>query len=54
MTMDWRGSSPGYITESSDLFLFVETIRLGFSEDLSIWGTCERVKNVHFLCESLN
>lgn len=38
MTMDWRGSSPGYIPESSELFLFVQTIRLGLNEDLSLLG----------------
>lgn len=36
--MDWRGSSPGYSLEVSGLFLFVETIRLGLNEDLSLFG----------------
>lgn len=38
MIMDWRGSSPGHTVESSEFFLFVETIRLGISEDLSLSG----------------
>lgn len=48
MIMDWRGSSPGYTVEPSDLFLFVETIRLGLNEGNSIWGTCERVRKCAF------
>lgn len=35
---DWRGSSPGYLVESSEHFLFVETIRLGLCEDLTPFG----------------
>lgn len=34
---DWRGSSPGHFAECGELLLFVETIRLGLNEDLSLF-----------------
>lgn len=52
--MDWRGSSPGYTVQSSELFLSVEAIRLGLCEDLSLFGALVSVsENVCFLCESI-
>ena len=52
--MHWRGSSPGYTVQSSELFLSVEAIRLGLCEDLSLFGALVSVsENVCFLCESI-